>query len=63
MMQAENRFTCDRCKINISVALQNTPRRDAAPDGWATIRCNEDNPALHLCPLCATIFHLMMDGA
>jgi hypothetical protein len=60
MMRAENRFTCDRCKVDTNVAVQNTAHRTLAPDGWLTVRLDEEIVPLHLCPACADAYRRAM---
>jgi hypothetical protein len=61
-MQQETRFRCDRCTIEENLVLQNTPVRNAPPEGWLTLRINEDmnKPLTHLCPDCAALFLNLM---
>jgi hypothetical protein len=59
--QQEIRFQCDRCGVQVSTLLQNTPltQRMSPPDGWEAMTFG-DQPATHLCPACAKAFREFM---
>jgi hypothetical protein len=56
----ETRYVCDRCQVEISVAIANTPvnTRAAGAQGWLMLSIGTDpsNPPKHLCEVCAISF-------
>lgn len=67
-VQPENHFKCNRCRDQTYVPIQNTPARQAPPEGWLTIVLDGDNPAksqpaMHFCPPCAFGLKAYIDGA
>ena len=56
----ETRYVCDRCSVEIAVAMANTPppTRSAGAHGWLMLAVGHDpgNPPKHLCETCAIAF-------
>ena len=67
-VQPENHFRCNRCGDEAYVPIANTPTRHAPPEGWATLKVDDDDPskagpAFHFCPPCAFGLRAYMEGA
>jgi len=60
----ETRYVCDRCRVEVAVAIQNTPihTRQAGAFGWLPITVGADPsvPGKHLCERCADLFVAFM---
>lgn len=56
----ETRYRCDRCRVEVAVAIQNTPitTRAAGAPGWLQLQIGIDPsvPPKHLCDSCADQF-------
>lgn len=62
-MQQETRFKCDRCAIDINVALNEQPAQARArpPEGWMAMWIdNSTEPARHLCTTCTPLLRKFM---
>ena len=60
----ETRYRCDRCRLEVSTAVQNTPvhSRSAGPPDWLMLSIGHDPgiPPKHLCPECSGAFTQFM---
>lgn len=63
-MQQETRFKCDRCFVEVAVALNDQPamQRGQPPPGWLVLHVALNTaPPWHLCPDCNAGFDRFME--